>query len=646
MPPVVAGLPRVWWAWPPDASPLPPLPFPLSSRRPLLAQERIKSSRLEQEAALRQSRAEEADELRTLLSAQQHAARLLEEENKQLVERALSEADSTEIGALRRELAERQRVAAKLHSEVKRLEEEGSAAKEALRSQEHAAANLRAELAVLNRGRERLLADLESERSLAARYQEQLALYTGDAGVSPAELMKALAVVRQGTEGGAASGRPLDPLAQAAGGPGRGGGGEMLSADEDTLLRSLPPAQRRHVQGVLVANSELILEQSKAEHLLSLAQGMNAALREELDAARLEHNEAMAVRARQLDAKEAEIAQLRKELVLRPGGLASIAEAERAGFGAAGGSAAKARSGRLTSRVPGSGASVAPSSISEGETAELNVRDDENMFELHVLAADLSREFFPGSAPRTFVAFDFYSHESHTTAMADGHAPAYDLLAQYIVSADDLLLHYLRTHSLALELHQVRATEEVLVGRATAGLAVLLSPAFHQAASTGILGGGSGGRIKLSLPIISVDGLGQTLGTLKLTMRMRRPMDNVLVPFYRRFPELTTPPTAIAPRELIVRVLGCRGLKPAGGGGPPLAPYVFYSFYEFGDYETPAGAGENPAFASTHAFVIDVRSRRLRDELRRRPLRFTVLDDDDSVVARTDEPIGARTADG
>jgi hypothetical protein len=296
--------------------------------------------------------------------------------------------------------------------------------------------------------------------------------------------------------------------------------------------------------------------------------------------------------------------------------------------------------------VPGSGASVAPSSISEGETPELNVRDDENLLELHLLAAELRRDFFPGASPRTFVTADFYQHEVQATALTDGHTAVYDLLAQYIVTADDLLLHHLRTRSLGLELHQARGTEEVLVARASVPLASLLSPAFHQqaAASGGVVGGGSGGRLKHTLPLISADGLGHTVGTLRLTMRMRRPMDHALVPFYRRFPELTTPPTAIAPRELTIRVGGCRGLRPprSAGGGPPVRPYVFYDLYEYGGYETPPGSGESPSFASSHSFVIDVRSRRLRDEVRREPLRFTVLDDDEALLARTDQPIGRR----
>ncbi|KAJ1619453.1 hypothetical protein T492DRAFT_890294, partial [Pavlovales sp. CCMP2436] len=612
----------------------------------LLREERAKTSRLEQEALLRSVRADELGELRAQLDAEKHARRLLDEDNRQLLARALSETDSTELGALRRELADRQRVVAKLAAQAKAAEEERDDGRERARSADGIASTLRAELGVVHKGRERLVADLEAERSLSARCQEQLALYTGDAGVSPEELMRALAVVREwgGKEAGA-DGRGARASTEVAGKGDRPA--DLLSADEDVLLRALPPAQRRHVQGVLVANSELILGLQQNEHLLSLAQGMNSALREELDAARLEHDDGMSVRARQLDAKEAEVSQLRRELVLRPGGLASIAEAERAGLDAAGGALAARHGGRLAGGRFQSGASAAPSVISESDASELNVREDENLFELHVLAAELARDFFPGTAPRTFVTVDFYQHESQATAMVDGHAALYDLLAQFIVSADDLFLHYLRTHSLSLELHQARATEETLVARATVPLASLLSPAFHARDAAGIVGGGSGGRLKFSLPLVSADGLGHTVGTLKLTMRMRRPMDHVLLPFYRRFPELTTPPTAIAPRELCVRVLGCRGLRPpaSAGGGPPLAPYVFYSLFDFGDYETPPGRGASPMFASTHTFVVDVRSRRLRDEARRRPLRFTVLDDDDSVLAKTDEPIGFADVD-
>jgi hypothetical protein len=603
---------------------------------PLGAQERIKTSRLEQELQLRAARADELEELHTALDAERHAKRLLEDENKQLVERALSEADSTELGAIRRELADKSRVVSKLHAGVKGAEAELTDATERARSAELAAANLRAELAVVNRGRERLLADVASERSLAARYQEQLALYSGDAGVSPEELMRALALVRE-------AGQPPKPPPPAQSDDARAAAAraaaaaDILSTDEDALLRSLPPAQRRHVQEVLVANSELTLSLQKNEHLLSLAQGMIVTLREEIEIARAERAADGSARARQLDAQDAELGELRRELAMRPGG--ENVAAGRAPYRGGG----RLPAGRAPPGSPRGGAST----ISEGESPELNVREDENLFELHVLAAELSRDWFPGGAPRTFVTVDFFDHETQTTALADGHAAIYDLVAQYIVRADDALLHYLRTHSLVLEMRQARATDEALVARATVPLSTLLSPAYERGSGggVGIVGGGSGGRVKHTAALISADGLGHTVGSLRLTLRMRRPLDSVLVPFYRRFPELTTPPTAIAPRELTVSVLGARGLRAGGGGGAPLAPYVFYSLYDFGDYETPTGRGAAPSFASSHTFVIDVRARRLK-EVMRAPVRFTVLDDDDSVTARTDEPLGARARGG
>lgn len=536
---------------------------------------------------------------------------------------------------MRTELADRQRAASKAAAERKRHEEEAAAAQELARSQDHALANLRAEVAVLGRTRERLLAEVSSEKSLASAYRQQLALYTADAGVSPEELMKALAVVRAA----AADGKPLGVGAV----PG-GGEGELLSTDEDALLGSLPPRQRRHVQGVLVANSELILQLAKSERLLSLAQGMHAALREELDAARVEHAQALGARGRQLDAKEGELASLRKELLLRPGGRAMVEQAERAALDAAG---APAGRGRLVARSAGYGLSSGASAISEGETSELDVREDENLLELHVSSAELSADYFPGGAVRTLVSADFFAHESVSSGMADGHCPAYNLLAQYITTPDDVLLHHLRTHDLTLELHQARAAEHVLVGRASVSLCGLLSPALHAGGQPGLVGGGSGGRLKMAVPILSADGLGHSLGSFSLSLRMRRPMDQALVSFFRRFPELTAPPAALEPRELAIRVLGCRDLRaPDGGSGSGLRPYVFYSFLQFGDYETPPSAGASPRFASAHAFVLDVRSRPLREALRRAPLRFSVLDDDEGAESRVDEPIGAREQRG
>ena len=89
-------------------------------------------------------------------------------------------------------------------------------------------------------------------------------------------------------------------------------------------------------------------------------------------------------------------------------------------------------------------ASVADSMISEGTNDELDVRADENMFELRVVSAKLNQDYF-SALPATFVSFDFFQHDTQATPMRQGLAPEYDFTAQYILVADDLFLHYAAT---------------------------------------------------------------------------------------------------------------------------------------------------------------------------------------------------------
>ena len=56
-------------------------------------------------------------------------------------------------------------------------------------------------------------------------------------------------------------------------------------------------------------------------------------------------------------------------------------------------------------------ASVADSLISEGTNDELDVRADENLFELRVVGAKLNQDYF-SALPATFVSFDFFQHDT------------------------------------------------------------------------------------------------------------------------------------------------------------------------------------------------------------------------------------------
>ena len=84
--------------------------------------------------------------------------------------------------------------------------------------------------------------------------------------------------------------------------------------------------------------------------------------------------------------------------------------------------------------------SVAESTISDATQSDLDVRPDENIFELRIVRATLTGQFF-NARPSTFTSFDFFQHDTQASPMRQGLEPEYDFTAQFVLTVDDLFLH-------------------------------------------------------------------------------------------------------------------------------------------------------------------------------------------------------------
>lgn len=74
----------------------------------------------------------------------------------------------------------------------------------------------------------------------------------------------------------------------------------------------------------------------------------------------------------------------------------------------------------------------------------------------------------------TFLAWDFFLHDSQATPLATGSTPSYNTTVQYVVEADDFLLDYLSQQRLALELFEAKGWDAAAVGVAHLPLQLLL----------------------------------------------------------------------------------------------------------------------------------------------------------------------------
>ena len=179
--------------------------------------------------------------------------------------------------------------------------------------------------------------------------------------------------------------------------------------------------------------------------------------------------------------------------------------------------------------------------------------------------------------------------------MRQGLQPEFDFTAQYVVSVDDLFLHYLATAGLRLDLNQSWGVECQLVARCDAPLRELLqSPR---------------GRISKHAQLLSVappTGAGEDpapprhVGSLVFEMRMRRRIDVSASAFLQHFPDVAS--LALTPvlpgsrdKEVVVTVLQATALR-LRAHGLRAAPYVHFEFYEFGEQETAPSSGSDPRF--------------------------------------------------
>lgn len=98
----------------------------------------------------------------------------------------------------------------------------------------------------------------------------------------------------------------------------------------------------------------------------------------------------------------------------------------------------------------------------------------ENLIEVIVSEASLSAAAELSPDASTFVAWDFFLHDSQATPVLPGLSPSYNTTMRYIVEADSFLLEYLSKQQLALEVFEARGWDVRPLGVAHMPLQALL----------------------------------------------------------------------------------------------------------------------------------------------------------------------------
>ena len=258
--------------------------------------------------------------------------------------------------------------------------------------------------------------------------------------------------------------------------------------------------------------------------------------------------------------------------------------------------------------------------ISDGTHEELDVAVDETMFEQRIVSAKLQPEYF-AAMPTTFLSLDFFQHDTQATPMRQGLSPEYDFTAQYVLTVDDLFLHYISTTSLTLEVHQSWGVEAQMVARADCPLRELLQGASKVSKVA-----------QLFATVGAPAGGAKVVGSLVYEMRMRRRVDVAVHAFLQRFPEVAE--LALAPvlpgartKEAVITIRSARNLRLRAHGNVP-APYVLFEFFNFGDHETAAAQGKDPVYEQEFRFPVDM-SADFVEYLKQASMRLAVFDDNE-----------------
>eukprot|EP00048_Salpingoeca_helianthica_P010614 m.152482 g.152482 ORF g.152482 m.152482 type:complete len:1155 (-) comp15106_c0_seq9:76-3540(-) len=474
----------------------------------------------------------------------------------------------------------------------------------------------------------------EAHDTLAAR----LAYFSKHSSVDPADVEAALVLVAE-RKANAAPPAPADAVA--------------------TLERQLRSLQSVHAQTLLdLDRVHTVL--AERERALGSATLHTAQQQRLADAALHEHQLRIDELARLADERAARITRLEGQLR----SLAYGSQARKTTFEAEAGPATPSAPLSISSMptpslappVASTSATAAPAAApSTGLITEPVLRSDQTLFEVtiesvHLTPAGAGLCAGPGG-PRTFVTYDFYTHDTSATAVGAGTVAAYGHVAQFVVTVDAALAAYLRGGGMLVELHHARGTDFRTIAAATVRMHGLL--ADPAGATRGLRGHTS--LLAIGDPTVVV-------AELHYCLRFVRPIEQALAALQLReaaqallagdgdtvVDERATGQGSTrgagtessAGEGLRVTVAACHGLA-----GQPSA-FVAYRLLDHPDTVTPTVPRcPSPRFHTTSVFPAPAQLAALEDAV----VDFFVFDDDDpdsssylSTAAVSLAPLAAR----
>ncbi|KAJ8002849.1 hypothetical protein DPEC_G00163240 [Dallia pectoralis] len=270
----------------------------------------------------------------------------------------------------------------------------------------------------------------------------------------------------------------------------------------------------------------------------------------------------------------------------------------------------------------------------------IHLERGQNLLEIHMGTATLSPvalETLNDSEPSTFCTHAFYDFELQSTPVVRGAQPAYCFTSQYVVMVDDLLLQYLHSGSVTVELQLARGLDFQTVAAGQLRLAQLLE---------------NPGKSHGTVQLIGVTGEVQSFGSVSYWVKLRVPIEQATRLYKERMKALgyisytlreenqaldstlTTQSLSAAGglnmNELNITISCCSELTSHRGPDHKPSSYVVYQLHDFPDHDTCIVAGcSDPQFEDHMSFPV-VMAAELDGYLKKEALLFYVFDDQEA----------------
>jgi len=237
---------------------------------------------------------------------------------------------------------------------------------------------------------------------------------------------------------------------------------------------------------------------------------------------------------------------------------------------------------RAGERGPGLYGGAVKRTRPEEDPVVASLQPGENLLELEVVEARLDPAVGKPESG-TFVAVDFYKHNTVVSSVGLGHAPRYDSTLQFVVTEDVALLRHLDTQAVALDLNRPDGFQYVTLARGRLPLARLAEE---------LLGGAGQTPLRMQLDVFGAGH--RAVARVTVRARMARPLPQHLIDDYlavrqrQRGAALGASPVAAAmaeadrhpDRAVAVQfgVTAVQNIVPRAGLAAHCRPYARYLF--------------------------------------------------------------------